>query len=104
VNRPYRATSSILLSLIHGWLNPGIFLLPALAIGSSVRSPAPVTGARLAKLPLYFEVNRGQTDRAVHFVARGQDHGIYLGTNGATLVFAHEEEESAQLGSTSLDR
>lgn len=37
-------------------------------------------------VPLYFEANRGQTDRRVQFLARGQGLGIFLTRGGATLA------------------
>jgi uncharacterized repeat protein (TIGR01451 family) len=37
------------------------------------------------RLPLSFEVNRGQTDRRVKFLARGQGYGLFLTSTGAVL-------------------
>jgi uncharacterized repeat protein (TIGR01451 family) len=37
------------------------------------------------RLPLSFEINQGQTDARVRFVARGQGYGIFLTDNGATF-------------------
>ncbi len=42
------------------------------------------------QLPLYFEVNQGQADPWVQFVARGRDQGIYLGTDGATIALKQD--------------
>jgi len=37
------------------------------------------------RLPLSFEVNQGQTDSRVKFLARGQGYGIFLTDNGAVF-------------------
>lgn len=41
--------------------------------------------ASLARLPLRFEANRGQTDRRVQFLARGQGYGLFLTRREAVL-------------------
>src|SRR5438874_3393611 len=38
------------------------------------------------KLPLAFEVNRGQADRRVDFLARGRGYGLQLGAGEAALA------------------
>jgi hypothetical protein len=40
---------------------------------------------RLAQLPLSFEVNRGQTDSRVRFLARGQNYTLFLTEHDAVL-------------------
>src|SRR5256885_14264791 len=40
------------------------------------------------KLPLQFEVNRGQTDKDVHFLSRGPGYSLYLTSGEAVLVLA----------------
>src|SRR6185369_2009861 len=42
------------------------------------------TGA-FGQLPLSFEVNQGQADARVRFLARGQGYGIFLTNNGAAF-------------------
>src|SRR5262245_32298795 len=37
------------------------------------------------RLPLSFELNQGQTDARVKFLARGQGYGIFLTGNGAVF-------------------
>src|SRR5216117_242435 len=58
------------------------FALPATA----------ATDARVSetygKLPLYFEANRGQTDKDVHFLSRGPGYSLYLTSGEAVLVLA----------------
>src|SRR5216110_44310 len=53
---------------------------------------AAATNARVSesygKLPLYFEANRGQTDKDVHFLARGPGYSLYLTSGEAVLVLA----------------
>jgi uncharacterized repeat protein (TIGR01451 family) len=40
------------------------------------------------KLPLSFELNQGQTDSRVRFLARGHGYGIFLTDNGASFSFS----------------
>ena len=44
------------------------------------------------KLPLYFEVNRGQTDPRVKFLARGGHHVVFLTPTEAVLVLTTPKE------------
>jgi hypothetical protein len=39
------------------------------------------------RLPLSFELNQGQTDARVRFLARAQGYGIFLTDNGAAFSF-----------------
>jgi Tol biopolymer transport system component/photosystem II stability/assembly factor-like uncharacterized protein len=61
-----------------------------------------VAGAKLNKaygnIPLSFEANRGQTDSAVNYVARGPGYNIFLTPAEAVLVFdgKHAKESAAQ--------
>ena len=52
------------------------------------------------KVPLHFEANRGQTDKAVRFVSRGPGYSVYLTAGEAVLVLARpnpdEKERDAQ--------
>ncbi len=41
------------------------------------------------RLPLSFEINQGQTDERVKFLARGQGYGIFLTDNGAAFSFSN---------------
>src|SRR6185369_589280 len=57
--------------------------------GSSVEAPhteSPSPDA-FGKLPLSFELNQGQTDARVKFLARGHGYGIFLTDNGAAFSF-----------------
>src|SRR5882672_9069116 len=58
---------------------------------SGLTSPAiAATDARVSetygKLPLQFEANRGQTDKAVRFLSRGAGYSLYLTAGEAVLV------------------
>jgi len=49
---------------------------------------ATATGERIsyASLPLSFELNQGQTDRSVRFLARGSGYSMFLTADGAVLA------------------
>lgn len=44
------------------------------------------TAAAMARLPLHFEINRGQSPPDVTFSARGRGYGIFLASTGAMLT------------------
>src|SRR5687768_13438746 len=50
---------------------------------------------RTGVLPLYFEANHGQTDERVQFFARGREHIIYLGADGATIALKQDGRNSS---------
>ena len=47
-------------------------------------------------LPLYFETNRGQADERVQFFARGREHTIYLGADGATIALKQNNSSNGE--------
>jgi uncharacterized repeat protein (TIGR01451 family) len=52
------------------------------------QSPKNTTaGDAFGRLPLSFELNQGQTDSRVRFLARGQGYGIFLTDDGAAFAF-----------------
>jgi Beta-propeller repeat len=53
-----------------------------------VRAETPA-GEALAKLPLAFEVNRGQSDRRVDFLARGGGYEVFLTRGDSVLALRH---------------
>src|SRR5205814_7534586 len=59
---------------------------------------AAATDARLSesygKLPLQFEANRGQTDKAVRFLSRGPGYSLYLTAGEAVLVLAKPDAKA----------
>jgi len=46
------------------------------------------------KLPLYFEVNQGQTDLKVKFLSRSPKHTLFLTSREAVLVFMMRENRA----------
>src|SRR5438045_901909 len=67
---------------------------------------AAATAARLSesygKLPLQFEANRGQTDKDVRFLARGQGYSLYLTSGEAVLVLSKKRDAQASAKSVAL--
>jgi hypothetical protein len=53
---------------------------------------------RYGQLPLAFELNRGQTDSQVRFLARGQGYGLFLTSQEAVLSLRKSEASSATKG------
>src|ERR1044072_963036 len=75
-------------------------LLPAGSAEARRASERGADAARLSegygKLPLRFEVNRGQTSSAVKFLARGRGYTLFLAVTGAVLrlrAAGNEDEE-----------
>jgi hypothetical protein len=64
-----------------------------LALAASSLCHAEV-GAPYGRLPMAFELNRGQTDSAVRFLARGQGYGLYLTANEAVLSLRAPSSQS----------
>src|SRR5256885_385290 len=77
-----------------------LVLFPFLA--GFVFPAAASTDARVSesygKLPLHFEANRGQTDKAVRFLARGAGYGLYLTNGEAVLVLAKPNPDAKRDG------
>ncbi|HEV8483893.1 MAG TPA: SBBP repeat-containing protein, partial [Blastocatellia bacterium] len=86
---------------------PGL-VLALLAFGCALSLPSPKSrlarsnadgtgastanvSARYGKLPLSFEVNRGQTDDQVKFVARGAGYALFLTSTEAVLQLRNED-------------
>ena len=67
--------------------------------GALLGRSEPVTNARLletyGQLPLRFEMNRGQTDQQVKFLARGRGYSLFLTGNEAVLQLRKPSEVSA---------
>src|SRR5690349_9603848 len=57
--------------------------LPAVADGR--QQPDPRGNEAFARLPLAFEVNRGQADSRVRFLSRNRGYTMFLTPDGATL-------------------
>jgi hypothetical protein len=56
---------------------------------------SPVLGQAFAKLPMSFEVNEGQSDDSVKFLARGHGYGLFLTSTEAVLVFSKAPDRQA---------
>ena len=88
--------------------------IPAVSAGggSGTALPVPSRGqrqwlARFASLPLSFELNRGQTDRRVKFLARGQAYTLFLTADEAVLALrkpSAERNSKLETGNSKLDR
>src|SRR5918992_2101694 len=74
------------------WLVPGFWLLLSApgGIPEAAGRSGPASFADGA-LPLSFEANRGQTDPAVKFLARGADQIIFLTSTEAVSVLTRRE-------------
>jgi hypothetical protein len=78
---------------------PVMMALAVLAGVSSVAAQTagtPAFDAKFGKVPLNFEPNRGQTDAAVQFLARGPGYSLYL-TPGEAVLQLQKAKESSTL-------
>jgi hypothetical protein len=77
-----------------------IFALLVLVAGFGL--PALATAARVSetygRLPLHFEVNRGQAPADIRFLARGAGYGLYLNEREAVLVLARPNQDAEGIG------
>jgi Big-like domain-containing protein/beta-propeller repeat-containing protein len=77
--------------------------LPKLALeGADATTPNHVRASSVAAygaLPLSFEINEGQTDRSVQFVARGPGYRVFIAGNEAT-VSLHSAPRPSRDGAT----
>jgi hypothetical protein len=70
-------------------------IIPATLIALAVSSLCHAeVDAPYGRLPMAFEANRGQTDPAVHFLARGQGYGLYLTADEAVLSLRAPSSQS----------
>ncbi len=70
-------------------------IIPATLIALAVSSLCHAeVDAPYGRLPMAFEVNQGQTDSAVHFLARGQGYGLYLTADEAVLSLRAPSSQS----------
>src|SRR5215471_15202986 len=83
--------------------------LPFLPVLSALGVPtisAADTPGRVAetygKVPMQFEANRGQADKAVRFLARGPGYGLYLTPKEAVLVLAKPNDKASNEPSASV--
>ena len=77
------------------------YQLCPLTLPVAAQSISPVQSRSLTesygRLPLSFEPNLGQADRAIRFVARGRDYGIYVSGREAVLAFRSGSPSKASL-------
>lgn len=86
-----RAPLAMLLLIAGGFtLLRRDFLTPSAAPGAS---QAVSIQAAFGRLPLEFELNQGQTDSRVNYLARGLGYGLYLTNDQAVLVFPFAEQK-----------
>src|SRR5215469_131430 len=75
---------------------------PAAAVRDSSIRPPQASQARLlaayGKLPLSFEANRGQSDRRVKFLARGNGYALFLTPTEAVLSLTHPQPNPLPVG------
>jgi photosystem II stability/assembly factor-like uncharacterized protein len=75
---------------------PASFLVTVFISATAVSSFAAASvDVRSGVLPLYFEANHGQADERAQFFARGREHTIYLGADGATIALKQEIRNSS---------
>ena len=72
---------------------------PAMSVPTAARVAAPSaslprTAADYGKLPISFEVNQGQADRSVQFLARGAGYALFL-TPGEAVLSLHASPPAA---------
>jgi hypothetical protein len=65
---------------------------PAALLGAANRAPREQASAVLAKLPLTFEANQGQTDPRVKFLSRGRGSTLFLTADEAVLSLSLPSE------------
>ena len=87
---PWPALVGLILALV------GI-VHPAGAASAPPAAPVPY-GA----LPVYFEANHGQADDRFAFIARGQQHGVYLAPTEAVVTLARPDGAEARVFRLSL--
>jgi hypothetical protein len=78
---------------------------PSPSVAASQQSEPPATTqprAAYGQLPLSFEVNRGQADESVNFLARGAGYTIALTPTKAVFALARRSDERSQSNDSSL--
>ena len=54
--------------------------------GATISAASPKAAMRFARLPVDFEVNRGQVDSRAKYIARGTGYSLFLTGDGAVLT------------------
>ena len=86
----------------------GLVLVPASgsrrsAVAASRASAAARLQRAFGRLPMSFETNRGQTDRRVDFVARGQGYTLFLTPRGSVLSLVSQGRRGKMIRGSVLD-
>jgi hypothetical protein len=97
INRLLKHPCSLTLILLGGLCLLGAFSsLNHRDIDNKPLTPAEARAA-YGQLPLSFETNRGQTDEAVNFLARGAGYALFLKPTEAVFALARQSDERAVL-------
>ena len=75
-----------------------------LVLWSMSVASAQTVAERYGKLPLGFEVNRGQTDSRVKFLSRGRGYTLFLTSNEAVLANADRMTRMRLVGANKKQR
>ena len=100
----------ILMTLVFSFIVVGEKNVQADAVRTQVQSPAierddqELTRTDYGKMPLLFEQNKGQTDKAVKFVSRGPGYTLYLTKTGTVFSLKVPTLESETIGGKLADR
>ena len=86
--------TSLLLATVL-WVTGQACATPAMTPPADAATQAQVSSS-YGKLPLSFEINRGQTDAQVKFLARGQGYGLFLTPREAVLSLRVAQAKTAQ--------
>jgi uncharacterized repeat protein (TIGR01451 family) len=75
---------------------PGTVATLAQASGTADEALQHQAREAMANLPMNFEVNRGQTDKRVKFLARGTGYELFLTNDSAVMAFPHTSSAAAK--------
>ncbi len=75
---------------------PGAVATPAQAAGTADEGLQHRVREAMATMPMNFEVNRGQTDQRVKFLARGAGYALFLTNDSAVMAFPHTSATTAK--------
>jgi uncharacterized protein (TIGR03437 family) len=75
-------------------------LIPAILLLTVAANAAPVRALPGIQLPYTFELNQGQTDPRVQYLARGNGHTLFLTNNGAVMRLKRAGESARTLRMT----
>ena len=84
----------IVLALLAACATP-VASPPSSPSGGGASKAASSTAPSLAKLPLYFVANYGQTDPHVSFYLPGKDNTVYFSPDGLTFAFTSARSPTA---------